>query len=80
MKADRATINRKRRQFRELKLLGVSDIARQLGWTNSKVVTYVNRGKLPQPVGEVGGRPVWLEVELKPYFRELGEWTEPSAK
>lgn len=68
---DRTTLNRKRRQFKELKLLGVTDIAKLLGWTNSKVTLYAQRGKFPQPVGEIGGRPVWLRDEIEPYLQEL---------
>lgn len=73
MKMDRTTLNRKRRQFKELKLVGVSDIAKELEWTNGKVSTYNMRGKFPEPVGIVGGRPVWLRDEITPYLRQLKE-------
>jgi hypothetical protein len=69
---DKAAYNRKRRQFKNLKLIGVSDIAQLMGWTNSKVTVYYQRGKLPEPIGEVGGRPVWLKDQLLPYIEEMG--------
>lgn len=70
---DRTTYNRKRRQFKELHLLGVSDIAKLLGWTNSKVAVYMSRGKFPAPIGEVGGRPVWLQEQIEPYLKDGAE-------
>jgi hypothetical protein len=67
---DRTTYNRKKRQFKEMQLVGVSDIAKIMGWTNSKTSLYYQRGKLPAPIGEVGGRPVWLKDSILPYVSE----------
>lgn len=51
--------------FKELELMGVTDIARKFGWSKGKVTVYVNRGKIPPPMGEVGGRPVWTMKQLE---------------
>lgn len=51
--------------FNELELMGVTDIAREFGWHKGKVPVYVNRGKLPPPMGLVGGRPVWTKKQLE---------------
>lgn len=51
--------------FKELELMGVTDIAREFGWHKAKVTMYVQRGKLPQPMGVVGGRPVWTMKQLE---------------
>lgn len=67
-----------KKKFEDLDLVGVSDIAKILGWPMSKVTSYRSRntgvgGKFPEPIGEVGGRPVWLRsqfVELKTKLEE----------
>lgn len=47
--------------FEQLDLVGVSDIAKMTGWKMTKVTSYRTRGilDLPDPIGYVGGRPVW---------------------
>lgn len=48
----------------ELQLVGVMDIAKLLNWSAPKVTTYMTRGKLPEPVTEISGRPVWYKPEI----------------
>lgn len=61
-------LTKQRKQFKDLKLMGVSDISKLYGWTPSKITLYTQRGKFPQPIGEVGGRPAWLKDQIEPYF------------
>ena len=68
---DKTAYNRKKRQFKNLQLVGVTDIARMLDWEPKKVGVYMTRGKFPKPVGEVGGRPVWFKEQIEPYVAEL---------
>lgn len=68
---DTRTLNRKKRQFKALDLIGVSDIAKMAGCPNSKVTIYVQRGILPEPIGEVSGRPVWMKAQVEPYIKAL---------
>ena len=77
---DKATRNRKKRQFKNLKLMGVTDIAERLGWTVSKVSLYVSRGNFPEAIGTVGNRPVWLGEEMEPFIEQLNSRNEIRAK
>jgi hypothetical protein len=52
------------------KLLGVTDVARELGWTKGKVSEYRRRGILPEPVTRIGGRPVWTEEQILKWKKE----------
>ena len=51
--------------FNDLQLMGVTDIAKEWGWRKNKVSTYAERGKLPPPIGQIGGRPVWTRKQLE---------------
>lgn len=65
------SFRRKQRQFVNLNLMGLSDIAKELGWSYKKVAVYMGRDKFPEPIGKVGGRPVWLGEQMEPYIREM---------
>lgn len=54
------------------KLVKASEVAEILGgrWTRSMVHTYLNRGKLPQPVTYVGNQPLWKESQFKKIKKE----------
>jgi hypothetical protein len=71
MNKARNLYNRKLRQFKALDLVGVTDIANMAGCPVTKVGTYIVRGKLPQPLGEVSGRPVWFREQVEPYLHML---------
>ena len=73
---DKTTFNRRRRQFKEMDLVGISDIARMLGWELKKATLYKTRGKFPEPLGEVGGRPVWFRAQVAPVVKKLLEIEE----
>lgn len=70
---DRTKFNKQKRQFKELGVMGITDVAEALGWTPSKTRLYVDRGLLPGPVGEVGKRSVWLKIQIEPYMRREQE-------
>lgn len=59
------SVSDQQEMFKDLELMGVTDIAKEWGWPKNKVSTYAIRGKLPQPMGEIGGRPVWTRKQLE---------------
>lgn len=66
--------------FQQLDLVGVSDIAKILGWKMSKVTSYRSRntgvgGQFPEPIGEVGGRPVWTRSQFQSIEKMAAEET-----
>lgn len=60
-----SSIEDQKELFNQLELMGVTDIAKALGWNKGKVTVYVQRGKIPPPIGLVGGRPVWTRKQLQ---------------
>lgn len=52
-------------------LLGASDVARELGWDIRKVSVYRERGVLPAPIAEIGGRPVWWRKDIEEYRKKI---------
>lgn len=59
--------------FEALELLGNADVAKTLGWSTSKVTNYTARGALPQPIGQVSGRPVWTKKQIDKYINGRGQ-------
>jgi len=53
-------------------LLGVTDVAKELGWPKAKVSVYRDRGILPKPATHVGGRSVWTKKQIEE-FKEKNE-------
>lgn len=76
------TINKK---FEELQLMAVSEVAAFLNWSMPKVTTYRARHLLPEPVREIGGRPVWYKQDIIdaaefhnwPTYENNTEWQDP---
>lgn len=79
------------KRLEELELVGVLDIAKLLNWSAPKVTTYAARGKLPDPVGKISGRPVWYKQEIiqtameqKPepwkIYEDNQDWEDPYKK
>ena len=48
-------------------LVDRSDIARRHGLTRQRAFEITNNKSFPQPVGQIGGRPVWLAVHVDRY-------------
>lgn len=53
-------------------LLGVTDVAEELGWGKGKVSEYRRRGVLPEPATQIGGRPVWTKGQIDKFKQEKG--------
>ena len=54
-------------------LLGVTDVARELGWGKARVSEYRSRGKFPEPATQIGGRPVWTKKQVDRFKKEKKE-------
>lgn len=48
-------------------LITSKEVGDILNWSTQKVREYRVRGVLPEPVGAVGGRPVWLKSHIIRY-------------
>lgn len=53
-----------KRKFEELDLVGTVEAAEIVGWTSSKFALYHKRGKTPEPIGFIGGRPAWTRRQI----------------
>lgn len=77
--------NTVKKRLDELELVGVIDIAKLLNWSAPKVTTYINRGKLPEAIAEISGRPVWYKPEIIKISEDQGwkihedniNWVDP---
>lgn len=57
-----------------------ADIQRELGVSRGRVAELTRQTHFPAPIGEVGGRPVWLAVDVQAYRRDPPtRWTHRSA-
>lgn len=54
-------------------LVSASDLSRTWGISKTRVAVLVGRESFPEPVGSVGGRPVWLASEAR-------QWRETQQK
>lgn len=72
--ANTPTIDEQKKEFDKLELMGLTDVAEFLGWPKSKVGSY--RGQkikdFPDPIGEIGGRPVWTKKQIKAWRKATG--------
>ena len=53
-------------------LYGVTDVAKELNWSKQRVTTYKSRGIIPEPIGHIGGRPVWLKIQITELKKQYG--------
>ena len=51
--------------FNDLGLIGTVEAAEMVGWPPAKFAMYHSRGKVPEPVGFVGGRPAWTKRQIE---------------
>ena len=65
-------IKKLRKDLNKLELVGVADIAELFDWKMSKVAVYNGRGKLPEPIAEISGRPVWHKPHILDYAAAEG--------
>jgi hypothetical protein len=48
-------------------LVGVTEAAAILGWDRRRVITYVDRGKFPEPVARLASGRVWRRSDVEGY-------------
>lgn len=62
-----------KRQIEKMELVGMSDIARMLGWTTQKVSSYRSQNikEFPEPITEIGGRPIWTKNQIRAWRGRL---------
>ena len=61
-------IKRQKQYFKEMQLLGVTDLAELLDMSKSRISTLYKSDRFIDPVGKIGGRPVWLKEEVLFYL------------
>ena len=60
-----------KQKFDDLQLMGTVEAAAFLGWSPSKFAVYHARGKTPEPIGFVGGRPAWTKRQIEIFKRTI---------
>lgn len=48
-------------------LVGVAEAAAILGWDRRRVITYVDRGRFPEPLARLAGGRVWRRSDVEGY-------------
>jgi hypothetical protein len=51
-------------------LAGVAEAAQIMGWDKRRVITYIDRGRFPQPVQGLASGRVWLRSDVERFARE----------
>jgi len=51
-------------------LAGVAEAAEVMGWDKRRVVTYIDRGRFPQPVQSLASGRVWLRADVEAFAAE----------
>ena len=52
------------------RVAGVAEAAAIIGWDKRRVVTYIDRGRFPEPVQSLASGRVWLWDDVEAYARE----------
>lgn len=53
------------------RLVGVAEAAAILGWDKRRVITYVDRGRFPEPLARLAGGRVWRREDVEAW---AGAW------
>ena len=48
-------------------LAGVAEAAEVMGWDKRRVITYIDRGRFPEPVQTLASGRVWLRSDVEEY-------------
>src|SRR6266545_4985945 len=48
-------------------LAGVAEAAEVMGWDKRRVITYIDRGRFPEPVQALASGRVWLRADVERY-------------
>jgi hypothetical protein len=49
---------------------GVAEAAEVMGWDKRRVVTYIDRGRFPEPLQSLASGRIWLRSEVERFARE----------
>lgn len=52
------------------RVAGVAEAAQILGWDKRRVITYLNRGRFPQPFQALASGRVWLRSDVERFAEE----------
>ncbi|MDP8956670.1 MAG: hypothetical protein M3N24_06910 [Actinomycetota bacterium] len=59
------------------RLAGVAEAAEVMGWDKRRVITYISRGRFPEPLQSLASGRVWARSTLEDFARQ---WKERQAK
>jgi predicted RNase H-like HicB family nuclease len=59
------------------RLAGVAEAAEVMGWDKRRVITYISRGRFPEPVQALASGRVWTRSTIEDFARE---WNARQAK
>jgi hypothetical protein len=51
-------------------LAGVAEAAEIMGWDKRRVITYIDRGRFPEPVQSLASGRVWLRDDVQRFAKE----------
>jgi hypothetical protein len=51
-------------------LAGVAEAARVMGWDKRRVITYIDRGRFPEPVQALAAGRVWIRSDVQRFAEE----------
>ena len=48
-------------------VVGVAEAAEIMGWDKRRVITYIDRGSFPEPIGSLASGRIWLREDVEDY-------------
>jgi hypothetical protein len=57
-------------------LAGVAEAAEVMGWDKRRVITYIDRGRFPEPLQSLASGRVWLRADVE---RFASDWRSRRA-
>ena len=48
-------------------VVGVAEAAEIMGWDKRRVITYIDRGSFPEPIGTLASGRIWLREDVEGY-------------
>jgi hypothetical protein len=58
-------------------LAGVAECAEIMGWDKRRVITYIDRGRFPEPIQSLASGRVWLRADVE---RFAAEWKAGQSR
>jgi hypothetical protein len=58
-------------------LAGVAEAAQIMGWDKRRVITYIDRGRFPDPIQSLASGRVWLRSDVERFAKE---WRARQAR